>query len=356
LNFTLSDEQEQFQQTLARLLARACASQQLHRSIAQPGAFDRGLWRELVAFGLHRIGIPEADGGLGLSMIDLALAAEELGRCAAPVPFLGHALATLAVSTVGTKQQKARWLPALGAGDAIGAVGLHGEGGWLPEGWTLTAGSAVTADVANVPHGASADLLVLGLRGGRLGLVQLDKTVERVSMEGVDLTRPLDLLRLRNAPVEVLGAGRRGGERLCDAALVLLAADAFGGASRCVEMATNYAMEREQFGVTIAHFQAIRHKLANMAVEAEPCRGLYWYAAHAFDHFPARSSHAAALAKAHICERFLKCSRENIEIHGGLGYTWDADPHIWMKRAMFDWSWMGSPRLNRARAADLAGW
>jgi alkylation response protein AidB-like acyl-CoA dehydrogenase len=137
---------------------------------------------------------------------------------------------------------------------------------------------------------------------------------------------------------------------------VLLAADAFGTASRLVHMAIEYAKTREQFGVTIGHFQALKHQLANMAVDLEPSRGLYWYAAHAFDHVPDDAARFASLAKAHITERAMQIARDSVEAHGGIGFTWECDVQLWFKRVMLDRAWLGTPALHRERAAVLAGW
>ena len=141
-----------------------------------------------------------------------------------------------------------------------------------------------------------------------------------------------------------------------DAALVLLAADAFGSGQRLLDMCVQYAKEREQFGVTIGHFQALKHQLANLALEIEPTRGLYWYAAHAFDHVQDESARTAALAKAHITDRTMQIARDAVEAHGGIGFTWECDVQIWFKRAMFDRAWMGTPSVHRERAAQMAGW
>jgi alkylation response protein AidB-like acyl-CoA dehydrogenase len=202
-----------------------------------------------------------------------------------------------------------------------------------------------------------ASLFVVGLSGGELGLVEANASgVTRSPLEGVDRTRKLGEVRFEGAAVELLPQGKAQSAAVRDAALILLAADAFGGARRCLDMAVNYAKEREQFGVKIASFQALRHQLANMAIETEPMRGLYWYAAHAFDHVPERASYAAALAKAHLTDRYQQVARDAVEAHGGIGYTWEYDIHILLKRAMFDYAFMGAPAVHRARVADMAGW
>jgi alkylation response protein AidB-like acyl-CoA dehydrogenase len=163
-------------------------------------------------------------------------------------------------------------------------------------------------------------------------------------------------MQLDHVHSDLLPGGLEAAERVRQAGLVLIAADAFGGASHCLQAAVDYAKQREQFGVTIAHFQAIKHQLADMALEVEPCRALYWYAAHAFDHVPSDAARFASLAKAHICERYLVAARRAIEIHGGIGYTWECDMHFFLRRAIFDRAYLGSPSRHRSRFADLTGW
>lgn len=340
------------------MLRDLCASGRIHAHIDGDAGFDHQLWAELCAFGLPGIYAPEEYGGSGLEMIDLALAAESLGYFAAPTPFLGHALASMAILRGADEAQKQRWLPALATGKLLGTVALaEAGGGWLPEQWTLPPGAVLHGQKHHVPHALEADLVVVGLSGGRLAVVEKGAPSMRIRRtDGIDRTRTTDLVEFDGTPAVMLAGSEAAARTLVDAGLVLLAADAFGGAMRCVDMAVAYAQTREQFGVAIAQFQALRHQLANMALEAEPGRGLYWYAAHAFDYLPETASHSAALAKAHAVERFLQVARDNIEIHGGVGYTWEYDPHIWLKRAMFDWAWLAPPRQHRARAADLAGW
>jgi alkylation response protein AidB-like acyl-CoA dehydrogenase len=176
------------------------------------------------------------------------------------------------------------------------------------------------------------------------------------SMGGVDRGRRIDRVGFEGAPAEALPQGAEAAPRVRDAGLVLLAADAFGAGSRLVDMCVQYAKTREQFGVTIGHFQALKHQLANMAVEIEPARALYWYAAHAFDHIQQEAPRSAALAKAHIADRAMQIARDAVEAHGGIGFTWECDVQLWFKRVMFDRAWLGAPSVHRERAAKLAGW
>ena len=170
----------------------------------------------------------------------------------------------------------------------------------------------------------------------------------------LDRGRPLATLELDGAAAEPLAAGDAA--RLVDAGSVLLAADAFGAAHQLVRMTAAYVQTRRQFGQPLGQFQAVKHQLANMALDVDPTRGLWWYAAHAFDHAPAEASRAAALAKAHITERAQQVARDAVEAHGGIGFTWESDVHIWFKRVMFDRLWLGLPELHRERFAQMEGW
>ena len=357
MNFTLSEQQSALQDSLARLIEEACNIRRVHTVMDKDAGFDTELWQQLVAFGAAGTCIPEEFGGLGLEMIDLALIAEVLGNKAAPVPFLGHALAGLAILHAGSDAQKKEWLPKIASGEVLATVAFgEGAGAWLPEEWKLAPGATINGDKWNVPNGKEAGLFVVGLAGGALALVKAGANVEIEALEGVDRTRRIDIVHFKNAKADLLPNGPTASPLIRDAALVLLAADAFGGATRCLDMSVAYAKEREQFGMKIAQFQALRHQLANMAIETEPMRGLYWYAAHAFDHVKDKASYAAAMAKAHLADRYQQVARDATEAHGGIGYTWEYDVHIFLKRALFDFAWMGAPSVHRLRAADLAGW
>jgi alkylation response protein AidB-like acyl-CoA dehydrogenase len=141
-----------------------------------------------------------------------------------------------------------------------------------------------------------------------------------------------------------------------DAALTLLAADAFGAAWKLLRMTLEYVGTREQFGTALAQFQGVKHQLANAATDLEPTRGLLWYAAHAVDHLPDRATHAAAQVKAHITDRAVDTARIAVELHGGIGYTWESDVQIWFKRILFDRAFLGAPEIHRERAAAHASW
>jgi alkylation response protein AidB-like acyl-CoA dehydrogenase len=170
------------------------------------------------------------------------------------------------------------------------------------------------------------------------------------------MTRRVAHVAFAEAPARRIASGPAALDRARDAGLVLLAADAWGGARRCLDMTVDYALTREQFGQAIGAFQGVKHQLADLATDLEPALSLVWYAAHAFDHIQDRAERHAALAKALLTDLYDRAVRVAIELHGGIGFTWEFDLHLWFRRAMFDRAWLGEARYHRLRAADLAGW
>lgn len=360
MRFDLSEQQLAFQQTVLDYLEAECP---LSRALAphDTGAADLGIWRGLMDLGIGGILVPEEYGGLGLGLLDLAVIAEPLGRYAAPGPFLEHALATLALVLAGTPDQKDRWLPVLSAGTKRASIALaETKGEWQPSQWSLDDENRLTGTKRHVLHADGADLLIVGLKDGGLGLIEAGAVGLSLSpIVSTDAGRQLAHVAFADTPFERLEG--KTAQRVLDAGLVLLAADAFGGAARCVDMSVSYAKEREQFGRPIGTFQAVKHQLADMALMVHPFIGLYWYAAHCFDTTPHHTTpdaapQAAALAKAHLTGLFPTVTRRMIEAHGGIGYTWEFGAHVWLKRALFDQAYLGMPQFHRARFADMAGW
>jgi alkylation response protein AidB-like acyl-CoA dehydrogenase len=355
--FDLTEEQELLQETVRGFLANECAAPKLREIFDGESGHDVALWQGMIDLGLGGIFVPDEYGGAGLELLDLALVAEVLGVAAAPGPFLGHALACLAILRGGSDAQRKHWLPKLVGGEKIATIALAEEGGaWQPDEWKLAPGTRLSGAKRDVPFASVADLLVVGTAGGGLALLERGSGVSIQAMRGADRTRRIDEVTLESAAADPLPKGAEAAAAVRDAGLVLLAADAYGGAKRCLDMAVEYAKTREQFGVTIGHFQALKHQLANVAIEVEPCRALYWYAAHALDHIPGEAPRAAAIAKAHVTDCYLQAARDSVEAHGGIGFTWECDVQIFYKRAMFDRAFLGTPSLHRERAAALAGW
>jgi alkylation response protein AidB-like acyl-CoA dehydrogenase len=359
MDFGVSEEQRLLQETIRGFAAAECPPARLRPLFEAGEGHDPALWKGLVEIGVAGLALPEAHGGSALDVLDLALAAEVIGESALPVPFLGHALAGLAIAWGGSPAQRDEWLPKLSTGDALATVALAEPGErWQPEQWqTEIARGRISGHKTFVTDARAADLFVVGARGGELALVsRSDAGVRSAAQTSVDRTRALADLELADAGAEPLADGARVSGRVRDAGLVLLAADAFGAAWRLLRMTSAYAGTREQFGTRLAQFQAVKHQLANAVTELEPTRGLLWYAAHAVDHLPERAAHASAVAKAHITDRAFGVARDAVELHGGIGYTWESDVQIWFKRVLFDRAYLGTPELHRERSAALAGW
>jgi alkylation response protein AidB-like acyl-CoA dehydrogenase len=340
MNFDLTDEQQELVETVDRLFTNKFPLPVVRELFDGDSSYSDELWHALADLGLFAIVVPEQFGGLGRDLLDLAVAAERLGYAAAPGPFLEHVLATVAIVAGGSDEQRARWLPGLADG-TLRATFAPGD-------------QPLGAEPRRVLHPAGADVIVAGTPDG-LSLVD-GGAVHVEPVETMDRTRRLAAVEFQGVSPEPLPLGADAVRRVLDTGLVLLAADAFGGAQRCLEMAVEYAKRREQFGVTIGHFQALKHQLADLALEVEPARYLYWYAAHAADHVPEDASKFAALAKAHLTERYEQAGRRTVEFHGGIGYTWECDVHLFLKRAVFDRAYLGGPAEHRARVAALNGW
>ncbi len=359
MDFGLSEEQRLLQETIRGFAAKECPIARLRELFEAGVGGDATLWKGLAEIGVAGLALPEEHGGSALEVLDLALVSEVLGESALPVPFFGHALAGLAIAWAGSPAQQAEWLPRLATGDVVATVAF-GEAGdaWQPDEWTLAPSSGrATGRKTFTPDAASADLFVVGARDGGLALVSKnDAGVGLDPVQSIDRTRGLADLVLEDAACDPLPDAASASARLRDAGCALLAADAFGAAWKLLRMTIEYVGTREQFGTPLAQFQGVKHQIANAATDLEPTRGLLWYAAHAVDHLPDQAGHAAAQAKAHITERAVETARIGVELHGGIGYTWESDVQIWFKRILFDRIFLGAPEIHRERAAAHAGW
>jgi alkylation response protein AidB-like acyl-CoA dehydrogenase len=360
MDFGLSEEQIALAETVRRFVAERCPTSRVRAVMASESGHDDALWRELMDLGLGTILVPEEAGGLGGELLDLALVAEELGYGAVPGPFLAHAMATAALVS-GDGEVAAAWLADACDGRRIGTVALGEAGGrWDADELEVRVRQGrISGAKPLVPYGGVADFVVCAAvddDGPGLWLIERGaQGMEIAPLSGNDQTRRLDAVTMRETPARRLG-GVEALARVRDAGLVLLAADAWGGSWRCLEMSRDYALERQQFGQIIGAFQAVKHQLADLATAIEPARSLVWYAAHAWDRIPRDSSRMAAIAKACLGDIFDKTTRDAIELHGGIGFTWEYDLQLWFRRAMFNRSYLGDATYHRARAADLAGW
>jgi alkylation response protein AidB-like acyl-CoA dehydrogenase len=358
MHFGLTEEQQLLQETLRSFVAAECPAPRLRELFEAGRGHEPSLWKGLAEMGVVGLTVPEEYGGAGLQLLELSLVAEQLGAGAVPANLLGHALACLALQLGGSDAQKRQWLPALASGQKLATVALaEADDAWQPEEWKLSAdGGKLGGRKRHVPQAADADLFVVGTAGGGLALVARGPGMRVEEQPGIDRTRPVASLVFERAACEPLAASAQAAARVRDAALVLLAADAFGAAWQLVRLTTDYAKARQQFGQPIAQFQGVKHQLADMATSLEPARGLFWYAAHAWDRMPDEAPRASAIAKHHLTDRATDVARAAVELHGGLGFTWECDVQIWMKRAMFDRAFLGTPEAHRARCAALGGW
>ena len=362
MDFGLSDDQVLLQSTIRRYLDGECPTTRVRAVMESADGHDPALWKGLAELGITGLAVPAEHGGAGLELLDLALAAEEMGRACTPGPFLGAAMATVALGESGAARAQARWLPALAAGDAVVTFAL-GEaiGEWDAAKLTTRAErGTLTGEKPLVPYGRIADAIVVAAHdaeGPGLWLVERGaKGLEASALDGSDMTRRLARVKLDGVPAEKLCSGRAVIDRARDAGLVLIAADAFGGSMRALEMTRDYALTREQFGQPIGAFQGVKHQLADLASVLEPARSLWWYAAHAFDHIQDQAERHAALAKAHMTDIYDRAVRTAIELHGGIGFTWEFDLQLWFRRSLFDRAFLGEAAYQRERAAELAGW
>lgn len=359
MDFGLSEEQEMLQETLKGFAEKECPTTRVRELFDAGAGHDPALWSGLAEMGFAGLAVPEAAGGAGLELLDVALAAEILGWAGMPGPFLAHSIALQGVLAAGSEAERAAVLPDFASGGRIATVALQEDDqARAPGEWrTRFADGRVHGEKTIVPHAAVADAFLVGVAGGRLAWV--DAKAGGVAIEdlgGVDRARPIARVRFEGARAQRLSGDASASERALDAAAVLLAADAFGAATRLIELDVAYSQSREQFGQPIAQFQAIKHAIARMGTEIEPARALWWYAAHALDRAHADASRQASLAKAHITDRAMDTARQSVELHGGYGFTWECEVQMWFKRIMFDRAFLGTPEQHRERSARLGGW
>jgi alkylation response protein AidB-like acyl-CoA dehydrogenase len=372
IDFGLSEEQTALQAAARELLTTECPPALVRETAKSADGVPRGLYRRMAEQGWFGLLVPEREGGVGLGVLDLALLLEEVGRAAVPGPFLSTQLVVAALVRAGSAAQRRAWLPRLAAGEVFGALAyLEESDRHDPAGVTATARRtrsgwrlAGTKLFALEAPGAQVLLVAARTRAGvSLFLVERTAPGLRVrAQETVDLTRRLGEVVLDDVEVgrEALVGPEGGGwallARLLDLACVGVAADSLGGAGRVLEMAVGYAQVREQFGRKIGSFQAIKHLLAEMVAEVEPARSLVWYAAYTLDRRPREAPRLAAMAKASLGDIYSRTARRAVEVHGGIGFTWEHDLHLWFKRAHLSEALFGDPRFHRERLATIDGY
>jgi alkylation response protein AidB-like acyl-CoA dehydrogenase len=352
MRFALSDEQRLLQDSVTKALASLSPLERVRKFADNPeGDWAGDIRGGLAELGLPGLVVPEEHGGLGLGMLEAALAAEAVGAAVAPVPLLSWVLGPLAILEGGEGWKY--WLPALAAGTVSAGLAISEPIAGARDGAGVTSrdgklqGKAMFALDAFGP-----DFLIVADKSGGLHLTEED--VARAPMPAIDATRRLHELTFNDIAAEPL-ASNSALNRLRDAAWILLAADTLGACQAMLDKAVEYSKERKQFGRTIGSFQAVKHLCAEMAAELEPARALVWYAAYAFDNAPDEAPLMAAHAKAHTSEIGRFIARTATEVHGGIGMTDLLGLHYWFKRIGQNRQLLGGPERVREIAARIQG-
>jgi alkylation response protein AidB-like acyl-CoA dehydrogenase len=359
MNFDFSDDLKELREQARRFLRERCPSSAVRKVLEGPEPYDKALWKEMAGMGWTGAAIPEAYGGAGLGHLGLCVLAEELGSVLAPVPFSSSIyLAAEALIAGGSEAQKKAWLPKLASGEAIGTLAVaEGPGkADVRKLRTTLRNGVLNGEKLPVPDGDVADIAIVAAQGERglvLALADLKGSgVTRTPVETIDPSRSHASLAFAGTPAEPLGPAG-GAERLLrhvqDRAAVLFAFEQVGGAQRSLEMARDYALERYAFGRPIGSFQAIKHKLADVYVATELARSNAYYGAWALARNAPELPLAAAAARVSANEAFFLAAKENIQVHGGMGYTWEFDCHLYYRRAKLLSLALGSSRLWKDR-------
>jgi alkylation response protein AidB-like acyl-CoA dehydrogenase len=378
IDFGLSEDQEALQRAARAFLTTECPPTRVRESAAAGDGIPRSLYTKMAELGWMGLRVPEKLGGLGLSTLDLALVMEEIGRAVVPGPFLPTQLVLRALVKAGSAAQRAAWIPRFLAGEAFGTLAFaEAEPSLEPAGMQLTAkktrdGYLLNGSKLFVQDAPGADVLLVvartkaGKTGAGLSLFLVERGAKGLSVtphDSFDLSRRYGAVRLRNVTVPTTAlVGAAGAAwplvtKLFELAAIGVAAESLGGAWRTIEMSVEYAKMREQFGRKIGSFQALKHVAAEMVADVEPLRSLVWYAAYAHDARPAKeAARAAAMAKAALGDVYSRTARRAVEMHGGIGFTWEFDLHLWFKRAHANELAYGDPAFHRERIAVLDGY
>jgi len=344
LNFDFSDDQKSLKDQARKFLSEKAGAKVTRGVLDNPGkSYDEPLWRSVAEMGWLGVAIPEEHGGLGLGRLELCVLAEEIGRAVAPIPFSSTVyFFAEALMLAGSDAQKKTHLPNVASGETIGCFALS-EGPGAPTAAGIQAkfdGSTLNGVKIPVTDGDCADwAVVVAKEGSGVSLVLVDLKqagVTRTTLKTLDPTRGHAKIEFKGAKAERLGAGGQGwelAEAILDRAAVLLAFEQVGGSQACLEMSTDYAKNRYAFSRQIGSFQAIKHKLADMYVAIEVARSNAYYGAWALSTEAAELPFAAAAARAAGSDAYYLCAKENIQTHGGMGFTWEVDCHLFYRRA-----------------------
>ena len=364
--FTLTDEQREFRSSVRSFLQHHCPETGVRRVMESADGYEPTLWRAMAdQLNLQGLVIPEEYGGEGFGCTELALVLEETGAALLPGPYFTSAVLTAnALLQSADEVAKKRHLPGIASGHTIGTLAVTERNGrWdldhidtraetAADGWVLTGTKHY------VPDGMAADLvLVVARTDDGLGMFCVDdaQALQRRAQSTLDQTRRQAVIQMTATPATRVATSEADMVRALAYSAAALAAEQVGGAQRCLDQAVSYIKVRHQFGRPIGSFQAIRHRCADLMLEIECARGAVQYAAHAADVLPEALPAAAALAKAHCSEVYLRAAAANIQLHGGIGFTWEHPAHMYFKRAESSAQLLGDADHHRGLLADRVG-
>lgn len=355
MNFDFNEDQKMLKETAQRFLADKCTYADVRKILEGDAPYDKALWQGLAEMGFMGAAIPEEFGGLGLGHLELCVIAEELGRAVAPVPFSSTVyLAAEALMLAGSNDVKGEWLPKIAAGETIGCMAVA-EGNTAPTAKNIACafdGSTLTGEKVAVIDGDVADIAIVIAKTGKgtaAVLVDLNGDgVEKRTQRTMDPTRSVAALSFKGAPATLLGADGDGWdikEKVFDRAAVLLAFEQVGGSEAALEMAKAYSLERFAFGRQIASYQALKHKMADMYINNTLARSNAYYGAWALSTDAPELPLAAAGCRAAASDAYHFASKENIQVHGGIGFTWEADTQFHYRRSRLTGLQLGATRV-----------
>ncbi len=370
MNFAFSEEQEELRTAVHRFLQEKSPETEVRRLMETEDGYDPAVWRQMAdQLGLQSLIIPEEFGGSGFTYVELVVVLEEMGNALLCAPFFSTvALAANALLTSDDDAAKKDFLPGLASGETIGTLAITEDNGrWDFEGIALQAtesGGGWTLDghKSFVIDGHAANLiLVVGRTKAGLSLFAVDGDaagLTRTSLPTMDQTRKQARLVFESTPARLVGsdgAAAEGLTKTLDLAAVALAAEQVGGAQHCLDSSVDYAKNRIQFGRPIGSFQAIKHKCADMLLEVESAKSAAYYAGWAAAEDSDELPVVASLAKSYCSEAYFHAAAENIQIHGGIGFTWEHDAHLYFKRAKSSELLFGDPAYHRELLAQRIG-
>ncbi|MCG8590543.1 MAG: acyl-CoA/acyl-ACP dehydrogenase [Proteobacteria bacterium] len=371
MDFAFSEEQDEFREMLARFLAERAPVSEARRVMESPESYDATLWKQMAGeLALPGLAVPEAHGGQGFGLLELGIAAEELGRVLYAGPFFSSTcLATPTLLHVGGEADHIRWLPSLASGESIATLALLEDGGsWDPADVALEATSdgsdcRLTGAKALVSDAEAADLFLVVARQpgtrGRDGLTLLAVPrdaagLEVTALESLDGTRGWSRVAFRDTPAHVVGTpgeAAAGLELALAQATALLACECAGGAKRALDLTVAYVGERVQFARPVGSFQAVKHRCAEALLDVQSAVVTAQWASWVAEEDPAQAREAAHVAKAVTGDAFVRTTQAMLQLHGGIGFTWEADVHLYVKRARTTGTLLGGAREHRARMA-----